>query len=102
MFRKDARNETNIPKSIAFLFVCSNRLTTTSKYLGINLKQCVQDKEIANYPTEIQAKSINSQFTEKERWSINIKTCSISLVIRDMEIETILISKVKNGSLDAQ
>lgn len=54
MFRKDARNKTNIPKSIAFLFVCSNRLTTTtSKYLGINLKQCVQDKEIANHPIEI-------------------------------------------------
>lgn len=53
MFRKDARNETNIPKSIAFLFACSNELTTTtSEYLGINLKQCVQDKEITNYPIE--------------------------------------------------
>lgn len=35
MFRKDA----NTPKSIVFLFVCSNQLTTiTSECLGINLK----------------------------------------------------------------
>lgn len=44
-------------------------------------------------------KVINSPFTEKEKWSVNIKICSTSLVIRDMEIETILISKVKNESL---
>lgn len=49
MFRKDA----NIPKSIAFLFFCSNQLTMiTSRYLGIHLKQCVQDKQMTNYPTE--------------------------------------------------
>lgn len=41
---------------------------------------------------------MNSQSTEKEKRSINIETCSTSLVIRDMEIETILISKVKNES----
>lgn len=72
MFRKDARNKTNTPKLIAFLFVCSNQLTT-SKYLGLNLKQCVQDKEITNYPREKEEKVINGQFAEKEKWSINIK-----------------------------
>lgn len=51
MLRKDAKNKTNIPKSMAFLFVCSNQSRTTSKCLGINLKQCVQGKEI-NYPIE--------------------------------------------------
>lgn len=53
MFRKDASNKTKTPKSIALLFVHSNQLTTTtSKYLGINLKQCVQDKKMTSYPIE--------------------------------------------------
>lgn len=42
---KDALNDTNTPKSIALILVCSNQLTTTSKYLGINLKEQVQDKQ---------------------------------------------------------
>lgn len=37
--RKMFRKEANTPKSIAFLFICGNQLTTiTSKCLGINLK----------------------------------------------------------------
>lgn len=90
-----ARNETNFLKSIAFLFVCSNPFTTTSKYLGINLNQHMWNKDVTNYPIEKQARIMNHQLTGEEKQPINIKTCSTLLAIRGVETEMILISSEK-------